>query len=75
MRLEFLGELISEASGRKVSRSAVLEEQVIVLFSLAYFSGLLGDERIRGGLPLERFAHIFADMVVDGLGSNEGDGR
>lgn len=68
-RFEFLGELLSDAAGKKAPKAEELRERAMVLFSLAYYAGAIGDPRIRGGIELDRFAETFADMLVDGLGS------
>lgn len=36
-----------------------------------YFSGLLLNERIRGGLSINRYAGIVADMLVNGVRAPE----
>ncbi len=72
MRMDFLGEIIAEATAPRAWTRPELEDRVRVLVGFMYFAGLLGDENVRGGLPVERFAEILADMVVDGIASKKG---
>lgn len=72
MRMDFLGEIIAEAAAPHTWTRGELEDRVRVLVGFMYFAGLLGDENVRGGLPVERFAEILADMVVDGIASKKG---
>ena len=46
-----------------------IEDRAKVLLALAYFSTSIANERIRNGLPLDRFAALFAAMIVDGIGA------
>ena len=72
-RDEFLGALIDEAAGDHGWNAVELQHRVKVLGGLVYFSSMMGDERVRRGLSLERYATILADLIVDGLGRAKGE--
>ncbi len=67
MRHEFIGDIVEQAAGPHTWTSMELRDRTAVLLGLFYFSGMLADERIRGGLSVERFAEILADMISDGI--------
>ncbi|MCA9717213.1 MAG: TetR/AcrR family transcriptional regulator [Myxococcales bacterium] len=73
-RDDFLAHLIDEAAGDHRWNEVELRDRVKVLGGLTYFSSLVGDERVRRGLSLERYATILADLLIDGLG-RDGRGR
>jgi len=50
-----------------------VEDRAKVLLGLMYASGFIDDERLRGGMSVERFAGLLADMLVDGI-APEGNG-
>ena len=49
-----------------------LKDRARVMLALMYSLGFMLDERIRGGLSLERFGGVLADMLVDGIGPAAG---
>lgn len=69
MRMEILGEMIEEAAGETGWNRIELEDRVKVLVSLAYMAGPASQPDVRGGLSMERYSTILAEMVVDGLGA------
>lgn len=66
--LGFLGGMVDEAAAPHRWNRVEIEDRARVLASLWFFGALLHGEEVRGGLPLDRFAAIFAELVVDGLG-------
>jgi AcrR family transcriptional regulator len=65
-RLYFVAPLLNEAHGGTWS-DAELDDRSRIFFGLLFFSGLLQRPEIRQGLPLERFAELLAEMLVDGI--------
>jgi AcrR family transcriptional regulator len=47
----------------------VREERARTLLGVMYTAGQLLDERVRGGLSLERYAHQLSNMLVRGIGA------
>jgi AcrR family transcriptional regulator len=76
MQHGFLAEMIDLAARPHSWTQGELMDRARVLFGLLFFANELGEERVRGGLAVERFAEILADMVVDGIGpSSKGEDR
>ena len=76
IKTEFLGGLVDAAAAPHSWNRMEIEDRANVIHGLAFFSALIADERVRGGLSLERFATILSDMVVDGISpSNPGEER
>ena len=67
----FLAELIDEAAEPHRWTREELEDRATVLMGFRYFSGLLLNETIRGGLSVNRYAGIVADMLVNGVRAPE----
>lgn len=68
MQIALLGQIVDEAVRPHAWTEGEIADRARVLFGLAFFGAQLPDERIRGGLALERYAEILADMIVDGIG-------
>ena len=71
MKTEFLGGLVDAAAAPHSWNRMEIEDRANVIFGLSFFSALIADERVRGGLSLERFATILSDMIVDGISSGK----
>jgi len=72
LSLEFIGDLVDGASSPHGWNRVEVEDRARVLMALSCFSGLIAEERVRGGLSVERFAAILSDMIVDGIGPSRG---
>lgn len=68
LSLDFIGGLVDGAASPHGWNRVEVEDRARVLMALSYFSGLIAEERVRGGLSVERFATILSDMIVDGIG-------
>ena len=65
--LDFAAQVIEEAiAPARLDREA-LEERAKLVHSLGYFASLLGEERVRQGLSLHRYAALLADTIATGL--------
>ena len=73
IHIELLSELIADAAKPHRLSAQQLGERAQVLLGLTYVSGLLAEEKIRGMLPLDRFAAVLADVIVDGVRARGGD--
>ena len=62
-----LTELVRRAVGPTRLTREELEDRAKVMVGLMYSASFMSDERITGGLPLERDASILADMLIDGI--------
>jgi AcrR family transcriptional regulator len=71
LQTEFVAQLLDAATAPHRWTREELADRAKVLLSLIYSSGVITDERIRGGLTVERFAGILSDMIVDGVGPRE----
>lgn len=67
LQLDVLSEMIDLAARPHSLSHPDIADRARVLLGLIHFSCLLADGRVRGGLPLDRFVTLFADMLVDGL--------
>ncbi len=67
IRLEFVGGMVDAAAGPHHWNRMELEDRVRVLTGLAWFAGMLANPEVRGGMSVERYATILAEMVVDGI--------
>lgn len=65
---QFLREIIDQAATPHRWTREELDDRVRVLQGLAYFSGLLKNDNVRGGLSRERYGGILADLLMDGIG-------
>jgi AcrR family transcriptional regulator len=68
MQLAFVGQMVDEAARPHSWTAGEIADRARVLFGLAFFAGLVTEERVRGGLTVDRYAEILADMIVDGIG-------
>ena len=71
VRTEFLGGMVDAAAAPHSWNSMEIEDRAKVIHGLAFFSSLIADKGVRGGLSLERFSTILADMIVDGIAGEE----
>lgn len=71
LQTDFVAQLLDAATAPHRWTREELADRAKVLLSLIYSSGVITDERIRGGLTVERFAGILADMIVDGVSPKE----
>jgi AcrR family transcriptional regulator len=71
--LEFLTELIADAAKPQRLSARQLEDRARVLLGLGYLSPLFGQEKMRGGLSLDSFAEVLADVLMDGLRAPGGE--
>jgi len=67
MSVDFISYLVDMAAAPHGWNGMEIEDRARVIGGLAYFTGLIADERVRGGLSVERFATILSDMIADGL--------
>jgi AcrR family transcriptional regulator len=67
MQIDFVTRLLDPAAGAHRWTEQELGDRARVLIALMYALGVFTDERVRGGLSLERFSHILADVIVDGI--------
>jgi AcrR family transcriptional regulator len=63
----FLSDMIENAAGPGVYGDGQIEERARVLWGLTFFTGLIADGRVRGGLSVERFAELLSEIVTTGL--------
>jgi AcrR family transcriptional regulator len=68
MQIHFIGQMVDEAARPHSWTAGEVADRARVLFGLAFFSGLVTEERVRGGITVDRYAEILADMIVDGIG-------
>lgn len=68
MQIQIVAQMIDEAAQPHSWTAGEIADRARVLFGLAFFAGLITEERVRGGLTVERFAEILADMIVNGIG-------
>ena len=67
MHVELVGEMLSLIEKRQQLTIEELNDQAKVIIGLVCCSRMLASEKVRGGVPLERFAGILADIIVDGI--------
>ena len=67
MQIDFLCRLLDPAAAPHRWTEVELRDRARVVLSLVYALRLMLDERIRRDLPIDRFAGVLADMLVDGL--------
>ena len=66
-QLDFIRALIGEVAGEEPISEAETTARAKVLLGLAYLTGMLSNEKIRGGLSIERFAEVLSGMLTDGV--------
>jgi AcrR family transcriptional regulator len=66
-KLDFIGSFVDEAARPHGWTQSELEDRGQVIIGLSYFAGMLANEQVRGGLSIERYSELLAQMVVDGL--------
>ena len=64
---KFLRDIVNQAASPHRWTVQELDDRVRVLQGLAYFSGLLKYDHVRGGLDLERFGGVLTDMLMNGI--------
>ncbi len=69
IRFHLIGDMVEQAAAPIPLSDELKASKAIVVHSLAYFSGIVSEERLRGGLSVEAFAEVLADMIVDGVAS------
>jgi hypothetical protein len=69
IRFQFMSEMLKEAAKPNVLTDEECRTRAVVLQALSFASTAITDERIIGGMTVERFAEVFADMIVDGIAS------
>ena len=74
MQAAFLSFLVRRAVPDSGWTADEVEARSKVLVGLMYASGFMEDERLRGGMSVDRFAGLLADMLVDGI-APPGPGR
>jgi AcrR family transcriptional regulator len=67
LSLDFIGGLLDEAASPHKWTQSEVADRVQVLTGLSYFAGMLASEQVRGGLSIERYSELLAQMVVEGL--------
>jgi AcrR family transcriptional regulator len=67
MQIDFMCRLLDPAAAPHRWTDVELRDRARVVLSLIYALRLMLDERIRRDLPIDRFAGVLADMLVDGL--------
>lgn len=66
--IDLMQPLIDELTGPEHPLSAVeLHDRVWVIRSIEHIAPMLRHEALRPGMSVERFASIFADLIVDGI--------
>jgi len=75
MQLHIVGQMVDAAARPHGWTAEETADRARVLFGLAFFASLVSEERVRGGLSVERYAAILADMIVDGIGTPSKGGR
>lgn len=70
LQAQFLEELLTEAMAPLALSAQTLQERALTLNALM-MSVLMADARVRGGLPLERYADRLAELVVNGVFTSE----
>lgn len=71
IRFQFMGEMLKEAAMPDVLTDEECRKRAIVLQALSFASTSITDERLLGGMTVEQFANVFADMMADGIASNK----
>lgn len=66
-RDDYVGTLIDEVARPHAFTPSELRDRATVLSGLAFLSTHLQAEHVRGGLSMERYAELLADMLVAGL--------
>lgn len=61
-----VGMLEAATENAELPREELLD-RAKVLLALIYSFGILADERVRKDMPIDRFANILADIIVDGV--------
>lgn len=62
-----IGGLLEQAAHPHRWTPSELEDRVKVLVGLMYASGAFADERVRGGLSVDRFAEVLTETLLGGL--------
>ncbi len=67
MGLDFVSEMVEEVVGPDRWNRIEVEDRAKVLLGLSAFAAQVGNEQIRRGLSIERYATVLAEMIVEGL--------
>lgn len=67
-QLHFVSEMLDAAASPHNFPREELLERAKVLLGLVYSFGIISDERLRQGMSIERFAEIFAEIILHGVG-------
>jgi AcrR family transcriptional regulator len=67
MQIDFMCRLLDPAAAPHRWTDVEVRDRARVVLSMIYTLRLMLDERIRRDLPIDRFAGVLADMLVDGL--------
>jgi AcrR family transcriptional regulator len=70
MQEAFIMHLLEQAMGPSCLTGTELKDRAKVILGLVYYPTALADPRTRRGLSMERFADLFAAMVVEGIGAS-----
>lgn len=63
---DFLGTFLAAAGGDRWTPDE-LRDRAMVVRGLLFLGGLLSSEQVRAGIPLDTFADVLAELVVDGV--------
>lgn len=67
IQTDLLAQMIDQAAAPHRHSTEEIRDRAQVLMALLYTGNQIFDERLRGGIPRERFAGLLADLIVDGL--------
>lgn len=66
--VNLIAELLKEGVTSHNWTKKALDDRANVVFAMTYFSSLLDDDNVLGGMSRERFAEVLTDVIVDGAG-------
>ena len=67
MNMELVSEMLSLVEESQQPTVEELNDQAKVIIGLVCCFHMFASEKVRGGVPIERFAGILADIIVDGI--------
>jgi hypothetical protein len=70
VRTEFVVEMLDLAASPHRWTPEELQDRAKVILGLFYFTGILAEEHVRGGLSYDRYAGILADLIVHGVSTS-----
>lgn len=68
----FIAQMVDEAAAPHELGKTEIEDRAKVIYGLVYCASLTAEDKIRSGLPLERFAAILADVIAAGISESKG---